>query len=88
MCLAVPGKILSIDDAQQAVVDMMGAQRTASLRLVPDAAVGEYILVHAGFGIQIIDAAEAAETLDLLREMPELLDEDLPEDALMASEAI
>ena len=76
MCLAVPGKVVSIDEGGRATVDMLGITREASLRLVPDAQVGDYVLVHAGFGIQVIDAQEAAETLALLREMPDLMDED------------
>lgn len=77
MCLAVPGKIVTIDEADGATVDMLGVQRPISLRLTPSAAVGDYVLVHAGFGIQIVDPAEAEETLKLIRELPELLDEDL-----------
>lgn len=78
MCLAVPGLIKSIDNMHQATVDMLGIERQASLRLVPDAQVGDYVLVHAGFGIQVIDPQEAAETIALLREMPDLIDEDAP----------
>ncbi|MDY4040854.1 MAG: HypC/HybG/HupF family hydrogenase formation chaperone [Collinsella sp.] len=78
MCLAVPGKVQSIDAARRATVDMLGVTREASLRLVPEAQVGDYVLVHAGFGIQVIDAQEAHETLELLREMPEVLADELP----------
>lgn len=78
MCLAVPGKIQSIDEAGRATVDMLGATREASLRLVPEAQVGGYVLVHAGFGIQVIDPEEARETLELLKEMPEVLADELP----------
>ena len=55
MCLAVPGKVVKRDDGLKATVDMMGIERPVSLRLVPTAQVGDYILVHAGFGIQIVD---------------------------------
>lgn len=55
MCLAVPGKVVKRDDDLKATVDMMGIERPVSLRLVPTAQVGDYILVHAGFGIQIAD---------------------------------
>lgn len=81
MCLAVPGKIVTIDETGGATVDMLGVQRPISLRLTPSAAVGDYVLVHAGFGIQVIDPAEAEETLKLIRELPELLDEDLAAEA-------
>ena len=49
MCLAVPGKILEMRDDAQATVDMMGATRSVSVRLTPDAKVGDFVLVHAGF---------------------------------------
>lgn len=82
MCLAVPGKVTKLDDDLSATVDMMGIERQVSLRLVPSAQVGDYVLVHAGFGIQIVDAEDAQETLDLIRAMPELLDEDNPQGTL------
>ena len=87
MCLAVPGRITAVHegdpgdlDAQlrAADVDMLGARREVSLRLVPEAREGDYVLVHAGFGIQVIDEREAAETIRLLQEMDELLDDELP----------
>lgn len=76
MCLAVPGKVVKRDDDLQATVDMMGIERPVSLRLVPTAQVGDYILVHAGFGIQIVDEQEAQETLELVNAMTELVEED------------
>lgn len=78
MCLAVPGAITRIINNTTAEVDMLGARREISLRLVPDAHVGDYVLVHAGFGIQVIDAEEARETIDLIREMDELVSDELP----------
>ena len=78
MCLAVPGKVLSVDEGGCATVDMLGAQREVSLRLVPDAQVGDYVLVHAGFGIQVVDPEEARETIELVKQLPELLEEDAP----------
>lgn len=76
MCLAVPGKVVKRDDGLKATVDMMGIERSVSLRLVPTAQVGDYILVHAGFGIQIVDEQEAQETLELVNAMSELVEED------------
>ena len=55
---------------------MMGIERPVSLRLVPTAQVGDYVLVHAGFGIQIVDEQEAQETLELVNAMSELVEED------------
>ena len=74
MCLAVPGKVVKRDDDLKATVDMMGIERPVSLRLVPTAQVGDYILVHAGFGIQIVDEQEAQETLELAAFIHELRD--------------
>lgn len=76
MCLAVPGKVVKRDDGLKATVDMMGIERSVSLRLVPTAQVGDYILVHAGFGIQIVNEQEAQETLELVNAMSELVEED------------
>ena len=68
MCLAIPGTIITIDD-QEAVVDYGGTTRRASIRLMPDAAVGECVLVHAGFVIQRVDPQDNAELETLLKEM-------------------
>jgi len=70
MCLAIPALIKSID-GQQAVADIEGVTREISLQLTPEAKVGDYVLLHTGYAISIIDAAEAEETLKLLREMAE-----------------
>ena len=67
MCLAIPSKITQVEDAM-AVIDVDGVQRQASLLLLPDAQVGDYVIVHAGFAIQKIDEAAARETLRFLRE--------------------
>ncbi|RLF40396.1 MAG: HypC/HybG/HupF family hydrogenase formation chaperone [Thermoplasmata archaeon] len=70
MCLAVPGKIIDInEDKQHATVDYGdGIKRTVNISLV-DAKIGTYVLVHAGFAIQTVDPKEAEETLELFREM-------------------
>jgi hydrogenase expression/formation protein HypC len=70
MCLAVPALIKSIN-GQQAVADIDGVTRNISLQLTPEAKVGDYVLLHTGYAISIIDADEAEETLTLLREMSE-----------------
>ena len=75
MCLAVPGKILSItgsDTTRMGQVSFGGISKEASLAFVPDAKVGDYVLVHAGFAISIVDQAEAAETLEYFRQIGEL----------------
>jgi hydrogenase expression/formation protein HypC len=70
MCLAIPGKIVEIDTKQQtATVDYgSGTKRKANVSLV-EVKIGDYVLVHAGFAIQILDEKEAQETLALFREM-------------------
>ena len=60
-----------IDKGQQAVAEIEGVTRDISLQLTPESKVGDYVLLHTGYSISIIDAAEAAETLKLLREMAE-----------------
>jgi hydrogenase expression/formation protein HypC len=70
MCLAIPALIKSIE-GQQAIADIEGITRDISLQLTPEAKVGDYVLLHTGYAIGIIDADEAEETLKLLREMAE-----------------
>jgi hydrogenase expression/formation protein HypC len=67
MCLAIPSRIIKIEN-NMATIDVEGVQREASLLLLEDARVGDYVIVHAGFAIQKLDEAAARETLDLLRE--------------------
>ena len=71
MCLAIPSKITKITN-NMATIDVDGVQREASLLLLEDARVGEYVIVHAGFAIQKIDESAAQETLSFLREAAEL----------------
>ena len=65
MCLAVPAKVVEIKD-QLAAVELNGVQRAASLMLLPEAKLGDYVLVHAGFAMQIVEAEEA-ERIEALR---------------------
>lgn len=73
MCLAVPGKLLTIegDDplTRQGRVAFAGVVRPANLAYVPEAKTGDYVLVHAGFAITVIDEAEALKTLGYLAEI-------------------
>jgi hydrogenase expression/formation protein HypC len=70
MCLAIPGKIVEINKKKQsATVDYgSGTRRKANVSLV-EVKIGDYVLVHAGFAIQVLDEKEAEETLALFREM-------------------
>ena len=67
MCLAIPSKIVAIEN-NVALIDVEGIQRKASLLLLEDAQVGDYIIVHAGFALHKIDEAAAKETIQILRD--------------------
>jgi len=68
MCLAIPALVKSID-GQQAEVEVGGVGRRVSIWLTPEASVGDYVLLHTGYAISIIDEYEAKETLKLLEQM-------------------
>ena len=70
MCLAIPAKVLSINGFE-ADVEIGGVGRTISIMLTPDARVGDYVYVHTGYAISVVDEAEAMESLRLLRELAE-----------------
>jgi hydrogenase expression/formation protein HypC len=76
MCLAIPGKITSIagDDllSRTGKVDFGGILKEVSLAYVPEAKVGEYVVVHVGFAISRLDGSEANKVFEYLREMDEL----------------
>ncbi|MGC9965506.1 MAG: HypC/HybG/HupF family hydrogenase formation chaperone [Syntrophobacteraceae bacterium] len=77
MCLAIPGEIIQIDDGV-ATVQIGESLRKASLLLLPEEPKpGDYVIVHAGFALHVIDPAEAAETLRLIRELASFADEEL-----------
>jgi hydrogenase expression/formation protein HypC len=68
MCLAIPGKIKKIyqkDSTRMGVIDFSGVELDVCLEAVPEAEVGNYVIVHAGFAISTLTDAEAQETLDL-----------------------
>ncbi len=68
MCLAIPAQVKSIY-GQQADVEVGGVSRRISIWLTPEVEVGDYVLLHTGYAINVIDEAEAAETLKLLQEL-------------------
>ena len=76
MCLAIPALITELQEDRMATVDILGVTRDISLDLTPSAQVGNYVLVHAGFAIEIVDEAFAQETLDLIRQFPDLAGEE------------
>jgi hydrogenase expression/formation protein HypC len=75
MCLAVPGKIVEVQDLL-ATVDVSGVTRKISLMLLPEAKVGQFVLIHAGFAIQEIDEEEVRKTLELFKELEEYAEHD------------
>ena len=78
MCLAVPGKIMSIEGTDPMLrsgkVNFAGIIKNINLAYVPEAKIGDYVLVHVGFAISTIDEAEAQEVFEYLRQMGELAD--------------
>ena len=71
MCLAIPSKIIKIDN-NMGIIDVEGVKKEVSLLLIEDPKIGNYVIVHAGFAIQKIDEAEASESLKLLRDLASL----------------
>ncbi len=72
MCLGVPGKLMSISENNAAVVDVNGNQVEISTALTPDAEIGQWVLVHAGFAMQVMDESEAEESLALMLELQKI----------------
>jgi hydrogenase expression/formation protein HypC len=72
MCLAIPSKVVEIND-NMGIIDVAGVRREASLLLLENPRVGDWVIVHAGFAIQKIDEATAQESLRYLREAAQLL---------------
>ena len=75
MCLAVPGKVVEITgegSLRMGRVDFAGVQRQACLAYVPEVQLGDYVLVHVGFAISVVDEAEASQTFEYLKQMGDL----------------
>jgi hydrogenase expression/formation protein HypC len=70
MCLAIPAKVLEVL-GEEALVDFGGIERRVILTLLPEARKGDYVLVHTGYAIQLVDRNEAVETLRVWREILE-----------------
>ena len=80
MCLAIPGKIISIQEARDPLfrtgkVSFDGVVRDVNFAAVPEARIGEYVLVHVGMALCVIDEKEALKTLEYFKELDELNDE-------------
>jgi len=81
MCLGIPGKVIKIyqtNDMKMGKVDFGGVIKETCLEFLPDIQVGDYTIVHVGFGISQLDEEEAQRTMEMLREM-EMLADELPE---------
>lgn len=75
MCLAVPARIVSIEDTR-GIIDLDGVRREISLMLCPGSQVGQYALVHAGFAITVLNEEEAQKALDAFAEYRRLMEEE------------
>ena len=78
MCLAIPAQISELHEGNMATVDILGVTREISVDLTPSVQVGDYVLVHAGFAIEVVDEQFAQETLDLILEFPDLVADETP----------
>jgi hydrogenase expression/formation protein HypC len=79
MCVGIPMKLTAID-GNLGVVEEAGVQREVGLDLLEDPQIGHYVIVHAGYAIELLDPEEAKITLDLLRQV-HILEDDVSEDA-------
>lgn len=83
MCLAIPAKIIELKKDRLATVDILGVTRDISVDLTPQAQTGDFVLVHAGFAIEIVDPDYARETIDLIKDFPDFIQEELPSEAFL-----
>lgn len=65
MCLALPARVIGLLDGEQALVELGGVKKAVSVALVPEARVGDYVIVHVGHAIGLVDPEEAARTLEI-----------------------
>lgn len=83
MCLGVPGRVIEISDDPLGMtmgkVDFSGIVKEVCLAYVPEVAVDDYVVVHVGFAISIVDEAEAQEVFEFLRQMDELAELEIPQ---------
>ncbi len=69
MCLGIPAKVIQIDESKQGKIDYLGTKVKTNFALLENIKVGDWVIVHAGFAISMLDEEEAKETFSLLREM-------------------
>ena len=68
MCLAIPGKLVEKIDEEKGLVDLGGVKKEIALNFIPEVEIGEWVLIHTGFGLEIISEEDALETIDLLQQ--------------------
>jgi hydrogenase expression/formation protein HypC len=86
MCLAIPGKIISISNELDDLfrigkVSFDGIVKEVNLVMVPEANIGDYVMVHVGSAISVVDEVEARETMEVLKQLGEMHDLEIEEDA-------
>lgn len=69
MCVAVPGKILALDEGDLATVDFGGTTREVSVAFLEEPSIGDYVIVHAGFALHKVEPEAARETLEMMRQI-------------------
>ena len=72
MCLAIPAKVIEVNESNQGKIDYMGTKVKTNFALLEDVKVGDWVIVHAGYAISKLNEEEAQETLDLIREYLEV----------------
>lgn len=74
MCLAIPARVVELRDNDQALVDLGGIRKEISLALVSGAQIGDYVIVHVGYALGLIDPEEARRTLEMFNELSQVQD--------------
>ncbi|MDY7565479.1 HypC/HybG/HupF family hydrogenase formation chaperone [Pseudomonas sp. RTC3] len=69
MCLAIPARVVELRSGDTALVDLGGIRKEISIALVPEAQVGDYVIIHVGYALGLIDPEEAQRTLDMFDEL-------------------
>ena len=69
MCLAIPARVVELRNGDTALVDLGGIRKEISIALVPEAQVGDYVIIHVGYALGLIDPEEAQRTLDMFDEL-------------------
>jgi len=69
MCLGIPAKVIEVNESNQGKVDYLGTKIKTNFSLLEDIRLGDWVIVHAGFAISVLNEEEAQETLSLLREL-------------------